>query len=120
MKAVSFVALLTAATVSFAAAAVAAQQNASSKPTPTATIPAKSEDDHAASAPMSDRIEHTWIQTKALTAKEWNAAKRKWAAEKVKWRACNRQAEAERLAAPKSWSFVVRCMAGPSTKISRQ
>jgi hypothetical protein len=47
-----------------------------------------------------------------MTRKEWDAAKRKWAVEKVKWLDCNRQAEAEKLTAPKSWSFVAGCMTG--------
>ena len=51
-----------------------------------------------------------WDQTKAMTRKEWDAAKRKWAMEKVKWRDCNRQARAEKLTAPKSWSFIASCM----------
>ena len=52
----------------------------------------------------------TWDQTKAMTRKEWDAAKKKWALEKVKWQDCNRQADSEKLKAPKSWSFIGSCM----------
>ena len=36
--------------------------------------------------------------------------KEKWAMEKVKWQDCNRQSNAEKLTAPKSWSFIGSCM----------
>ncbi len=52
----------------------------------------------------------TWDQTKTMTRKEWDSAKKKWAMEKVKWQDCNRQSNAEKLAAPKSWSFIGSCM----------
>ncbi|MEA3025111.1 MAG: hypothetical protein QOF91_396 [Alphaproteobacteria bacterium] len=45
-----------------------------------------------------------------MTRKQWNAAKKKWATEKVKWQDCNRQSAAEKLSAPKSWSFIASCM----------
>ena len=52
----------------------------------------------------------TWDKTKAMTRKEWDSAKKKWAMEKVKWQDCNRKSSAEKLAAPKSWSFIGSCM----------
>ena len=55
-------------------------------------------------------VDETWDETKAMTRKQWEAAKKKWAVEKVKWRACNRQADVQKLQAPKSWSFVASCM----------
>jgi hypothetical protein len=51
-----------------------------------------------------------WDQTKDMTRKEWNSAKKKWAQEKVKWNDCNRQSRQEKLEAPKSWSFIASCM----------
>ncbi len=45
-----------------------------------------------------------------MTRKEWDAAKKKWAQEKVKWNDCNRQSRKEKLEAPKSWSFIASCM----------
>ena len=52
----------------------------------------------------------TWDQTKEMTRKEWDVAKKKWAQEKVKWNDCNRQSSKEKLEAPKSWSFIASCM----------
>jgi hypothetical protein len=52
----------------------------------------------------------TWDQTKRMTRKQWNAAKRKWAQEKVQWRDCNAQAKREKLSGPKSWSYIASCM----------
>ena len=51
-----------------------------------------------------------WDQTKAMTRREWDVAKRKWAQEKVKWNDCNRRSRREKLEAPKSWSFIASCM----------
>ena len=73
---------------------------------PAATVPAttggKSESSSAAPS--------TWDQTKTMTRKEWDAAKKKWAMERVKWQDCTRQSNAEKLKAPKSWSFIGSCM----------
>ena len=52
----------------------------------------------------------TWDQTKEMTRKEWAAAKKRWAQEKVKWNDCSRQSRKEKLEAPKSWSFIANCM----------
>lgn len=57
-----------------------------------------------------DKLDKTWDATKAMTRRQWNAAKKKWASEKVKWRDCNRQADAQKLKATQSWSFVANCM----------
>ena len=81
----------------------AAQQE---RPTPPQTVPAKS------SVASNSAGSSTWDETKAMTRKEWTAAKRKWALEKVKWRECNRQSSDKRLSAPKSWSFIASCMNG--------
>jgi hypothetical protein len=51
-----------------------------------------------------------WDQTKTMTSKQWNKAKRQWAIEKVKWRACNREARSRKLDGAKSWTFIGRCM----------
>jgi hypothetical protein len=51
-----------------------------------------------------------WDKTKAMTRKQWNAAKKKWASEKEQWRDCNNQSKKEKLTAPKSWSFIASCM----------
>ena len=61
-------------------------------------------------ASTQETLDKTWDETKAMTRKQWNAAKKKWASEKVKLRDCNRQADAQKLEAPKSWSFVASCM----------
>ena len=52
----------------------------------------------------------TWDQAKAMTRKEWDGAKKKWAQEKVKWSDCNRLSRKAKLEAPKSWSFIASCM----------
>ena len=79
--------------------AIAAAQQAPIKP---------ARADNKASTQVS--LDKTWDETKAMTRKQWNAAKKKWASEKVKWSDCNRQSAAQKLAAPKSWSFVANCM----------
>lgn len=94
---------LAALAIALTAGMAAAQQTPA--PVPPATVPAK-----PMPPPASSSTSTTWDQTKAMTRKEWNAAKRKWAMEKVKWRDCNQQADAERLKAPKSWSFIANCM----------
>ncbi len=75
---------------------------AAAQPTPPpAPIPAKTGGKAEPSA---------WDETKAMTRKQWNVAKKKWVVEKVRWRDCNRQATAGKLEAPKSWSFIASCM----------
>ena len=65
----------------------------------------------SASAKIGGKAEPSaWDETKAMTRKQWNAAKKKWAVERVKWRDCNRQVTAGKLEAPKSWSFIANCM----------
>ena len=61
-------------------------------------------------ASTQETLDKTWDETKAMTRKQWNSAKKKWASEKVKWSDCNRQADAQKLETPKSWSFVASCM----------
>lgn len=78
-----------------------AQTPSPAKPAPAATM---------APATTGAKTDSTWDKTKAMTRKEWNAAKAKWATEKVKWKDCNQQAKAEKLTAPKSWSFIGSCM----------
>jgi hypothetical protein len=65
----------------------------------------------AKSEAKADSSHSTWGETKDMSRREWNAAKRKWAKEKVKWRDCSQQSDRENLTAPKSWSYVARCMA---------
>jgi len=97
--------------VTLTAAPVVAQQPQQPQSTQSATISAKSNATSNASS-ASAEVERTWERTKAMTRKEWNAAKQRWAMKKVKWRDCNRRAEAEKLTAPKSWSFIAGCMTG--------
>ena len=82
----------------------AAQQSSSTKHHSTKHHAGKSE-------AKADSSQSTWSETKDMTRQEWNAAKRKWAKEKVKWQDCNQQSDREKLTAPKSWSYVARCMA---------
>ena len=85
--------------------ATAQQAPLPAKPAPVATAPATTGTKAESSAPVL-----TWDKTKAMTRKEWDAAKKKWAMEKVKWQDCNRQSNVEKLTAPKSWSFIGSCM----------
>ena len=85
--------------------AAAQQTPPSAKPAAAATAPAKT----SAKAEPSTAAS-TWDQTKAMTRKEWDAAKKKWAMEKDKWKDCNRQSNTQKLTAPKSWSFIGSCM----------
>ena len=75
------------------------------KPAPAATTPATTGTKAESSTSAS-----TWDKTKAMTRKEWDVAKKKWAIEKVKWQDCNQKSKAEKLTAPKSWSFIGSCM----------
>jgi len=85
--------------------AVAQQSSLPAKQAPTATAPATSGSNAEAATSTS-----TWDQAKAMTRKEWDAAKKKWAMEKAKWQDCNLQSKAEKLTAPKSWTFIGSCM----------
>jgi len=67
-------------------------------------------DRKAASDAKAKADPSVWDQTKDMTRKQWNEAKKKWATEKQQWRDCNNQAKKEKLAAPKSWSFIASCM----------
>lgn len=44
------------------------------------------------------------------STKEWNAAKSKWAKEKVKWADCRQQSTDQNLKGRKSWAFLYGCM----------
>ena len=93
--------------VTLTAGIAAAQQTS----TPPASVPAKP----APAAKTDGKAEpsaavSTWDQTKTMTRKQWDTAKKKWETEKVQWQVCNRQADAEKLKAPKSWSFIASCM----------
>ena len=81
----------------------AAAQPLPAKPAPSVTAP-------ATTGAKAETSTSTWDQAKAMTRKEWDAAKKKWAMEKVKWQDCNRQSSAEKLTAPKSWTFIGSCM----------
>ncbi|MEA2982359.1 MAG: hypothetical protein QOF09_4182 [Alphaproteobacteria bacterium] len=101
--------VLVALAVVLTAATAAAQQTPREPTTATPAKPnakASGTDDKA----QSTALNRTWDETKAMTRKQWNAAKKKWATEKVKWQDCNRQSAAEKLSAPKSWSFIASCM----------
>jgi hypothetical protein len=52
----------------------------------------------------------TSAQVQKWTTKEWNAAKSKWAKEKVKWADCQQQSAEQSLAGRKSWAFLYGCM----------
>jgi hypothetical protein len=62
---------------------------------PTATSPS--------SASTATRAE-TW------TKKEWAAMKSEWAKDRQRWTACRNQADDQKLAGRKSWSFLYQCM----------
>ena len=87
-----------------ATTAVAAQQNSSARHH-------RAKHHAADSEAKANSSQSTWDETKDMTRRDWNAAKRKWAKEKVKWQDCNQQSDREKLTAPKSWSYVARCMA---------
>lgn len=89
--------------------AVAQQSTLPAKQAPAAAAPATAGKAES-SKTDSSTFALTWDKTKAMTRKEWDSAKKKWAMEKVKWRDCNRQSDAEKLTAPKSWSFIGSCM----------
>jgi len=87
--------VLCALAVALSGGTVAAQQTPPSKP----------------AVKMEQKAEpSTWDQTKEMTRKEWDAAKKKWAQQKVKWNDCNRRSNKEKLEAPKSWNFIASCM----------
>jgi hypothetical protein len=44
------------------------------------------------------------------TIEQWDAAKAKWAEEKVKWSACRQLATDQKLTGRQSWAFLYRCM----------
>jgi hypothetical protein len=44
------------------------------------------------------------------STKEWNAAKSKWAKEKIKWADCRQQSVEQKLTGRKSWGFLYDCM----------
>jgi hypothetical protein len=95
MSRISCTLALCALAVALTNGTVAAQQTTPPKP----------------AAMMEQKTEpSTWDQTKEMTRKEWDTAKKKWAQEKVKWTDCNRQSRKEKLEAPKSWSFIASCM----------
>ena len=89
----------------YSGTAAAQQTPLPAKPAPAATAPATTGNKAETATPNS-----TWDKTKAMTRKEWETAKKKWAMEKIKWQDCNRQSDAEKLTAPKSWSFIGNCM----------
>ena len=95
---------LSALALSLCAGIAAAQQTPlPAKPAPAPTAP-------ATTGAKTESSTLTWDHTKTMTRKEWDKAKKKWAMEKVKWQDCNRQSNAEKLTAPKSWGFIGSCM----------
>lgn len=44
------------------------------------------------------------------TIEQWDAAKAKWAKEKVKWSDCQQMATDQKLTGRESWAFLYRCM----------
>ena len=54
----------------------------------------------------------TMSKVEKWSTKEWNAAKSKWAKEKVKWADCQQQSTDQKLTGRKSWGFLYGCMTG--------
>jgi uncharacterized phage-like protein YoqJ len=52
----------------------------------------------------------TVTQVETWTQKQWNAAKRDWAKDKLKWADCRKQSSEQKLQGRKSWSFLYTCM----------
>jgi hypothetical protein len=52
----------------------------------------------------------TVTQVESWTKKQWDAAKKDWAKDKIKWAACQRQVSTQKLKGRKSWSFLYTCM----------
>jgi hypothetical protein len=52
----------------------------------------------------------TAAQVEKWTAKQWEAAKKEWAKDKVKWADCRKQSSNQKLEGRKSWSFLYKCM----------
>jgi hypothetical protein len=44
------------------------------------------------------------------TKKEWTAMKSEWVKDRERWTACRHQADEQKLAGRKSWSFLYQCM----------
>lgn len=63
----------------------------------------------AASAPDSSKPS-TATQVETWTSAQWEAAKEKWAKDKVKWADCQEQSSKQKLEGRKSWSFLYTCM----------
>jgi hypothetical protein len=68
-------------------------QTPASEPTATASSPASAA-----------------TRAEAWTKKEWTAMKNEWAKDREKWAACRNQADSQKLAGRKSWSFLYQCM----------
>jgi len=64
----------------------------------------------ATTAEAKDTASKAWDETKAMTRKQWDKARKTWAKERDKWRTCNRQSRAQKLRAPKRWTFIAHCM----------
>lgn len=83
-------------------AAYAQQSTPSPRPAPAVTAPMK---------PVETKASPTaWDKTKAMSRKQWNAAKNSWAMEKGKWNDCTKQSKAEKLRGTKRWTFIGNCM----------
>ena len=52
----------------------------------------------------------TMTQVETWTQKQWNAAKKDWAKDKLKWADCRKQSSEQKLQGRKSWSFLYTCM----------
>jgi hypothetical protein len=90
--------------VGFAAVMSSSVVIAQTPVSPRATRPAP-----AASAPDSSNPS-TVTQVETWTRKQWDAAKRGWAKDKIKWADCRKQSSEQRLGGRKSWSFLYQCM----------
>ncbi|MGA3302069.1 MAG: hypothetical protein ABSC72_02130 [Methylovirgula sp.] len=62
-----------------------------------------------ASAQQSDSSK-TVTKVETWTKKQWEAAKKDWAKDKIKWAACEKQSKEQKLEGRKSWSFLYTCM----------
>jgi hypothetical protein len=52
----------------------------------------------------------TLAKVETWTKKEWAVMKSEWAENREKWTGCRNQADSQKLAGRKSWSFLYQCM----------
>jgi hypothetical protein len=97
--------LIAAAIVGLIGSSMAYAQTTTASPPAAKSDAVKKSDTAKMSKPDS-----AMTKAKKWTLKEWNAAKKKYAKEKVKWAACRKEAKTKKLRGRKSWSFLADCM----------